>query len=279
VTEATTTLALAPADPAAFADGLGLLAELTPRLTGEFAIRRFLAADLGGALDVITTWTNHPDPHVRRLASEGTRPYLPWAVRVPALLARPDATVPILDALHRDDSEYVRRSVANHLNDLSRHAPDLVVERAKAWTDGSDVPWGVRHGTRTLVKKGHPATLALLGFAPVAVTVTDLELDTNDVTLPGAVGLTASIRNDGPEPARLAIDYVVHYVKADGRLAPKVFKLTTRTLDPGESVTVATRHALRQMTTRVHHPGQHAVELQVNGQRYGHATFWVRTRP
>jgi 3-methyladenine DNA glycosylase AlkC len=108
-----------------------LIAELTPRLTGEFAIRRLLVHDPDRALAAALGWTGHPDEHVRRLASEGTRSYLPWAVRVPALVQRPEATLPILDALYRDPSEYVRRSVANHLNDLARHAPDLVVDTAR----------------------------------------------------------------------------------------------------------------------------------------------------
>jgi 3-methyladenine DNA glycosylase AlkC len=133
VGETVTTLALADGSTGAFDDALALMAELTPRLTSEFPIRRLLEADLGGALPIILTWTRHPDEHVRRLASEGTRAYLPWAIRVRALLADPAATVPIIDALYRDPSDYVRRSVANHLNDLSRHAPDVVVATAARW--------------------------------------------------------------------------------------------------------------------------------------------------
>ena len=107
------------ADAAAFEDALALLAELTPRLTSEFAVRVLLRHDLDRALSVISAWTDSPDEHVRRLASEGTRPYLPWSIRVPEILARPGSTIDLLDALYRDESGYVRRSVANHLNDLS----------------------------------------------------------------------------------------------------------------------------------------------------------------
>jgi hypothetical protein len=113
VGETVTTLALADGSTGAFEDALALMAELTPRLTSEFPIRRLLEADLGRALPLVLTWTRHPDEHVRRLASEGTRAYLPWAIRVRALLADPAATVPIIDALYRDPSDYVRRSVAN----------------------------------------------------------------------------------------------------------------------------------------------------------------------
>lgn len=269
VTEAAVTLA---PDGEGFDDALDLLAELTPRLTAEFAIRRLLARDLDRALERIRGWTTHPDEHVRRLASEGTRAYLPWAIRVPGLIARPEATLPILDALHADESEYVRRSVANHLNDLARHAPELVVETAARW-HGSGSEWVVRHGLRTLIKKADPGALALLGFGPIAVTVSPPALGSTAVPLPGALAFSVSVRNDSADPARLAIDYLVHYRKANGTLSPKVFKLTTATLAPGEGRTFTKSHAFRPMTTRVHHPGPHALEVQVNGVRSGLTAF------
>ncbi len=277
VTETAVTLALASPEPGDFEDCLDLLAELTPRMTGEFAIRRLLAADLDRALAVVRTWTAHPDEHVRRLASEGTRPYLPWAVRVPALIARPAATLPILDALYRDPQEYVRRSVANHLNDLARHAPEAVLQAAAGWLTAPDANTDrvVRHGLRTLIKKAHPDALALLGFAPAEVTVTAPRLDSDTVALPGELAFEFGIVNTGSVPARLAVDYIVHYLKANGARSGKVFKLASVTLAPGESRTFSKRHAFRQMTTRAHHPGLHALELQVNGIRSGHTEFAV----
>ncbi|WP_223883760.1 DNA alkylation repair protein [Pseudarthrobacter sp. BIM B-2242] len=199
VSETAVTLALETDTTAGFADCLALLAELTPRLTGEFAIRRLLARDTDAALEIVLRWTSHPDEHVRRLASEGTRPYLPWAVRVPTLVERPEATIPILDALYRDPSDYVRRSVANHLNDLARHSPDAVVATAGGWLQAPDgnTAWVVRHGLRTLVKKGHPGALALQGFAPASVAVTALRLDRQVVAMPEDLGFEFEISNTG----------------------------------------------------------------------------------
>ncbi|GAA2458938.1 DNA alkylation repair protein [Streptomyces lavendulocolor] len=139
-----------------FEPALALLAELTPRLTAETAVRPFLRDDPERALRVIKPWTAHLDPHVRRLASEGTRPRLPWAPRLPELIADPTPALPLLDALYRDDSEYVRRSVANHLNDISRDHPDLAVAVAARWLDdpAPTTDRVVRHGLRTLVKAG-----------------------------------------------------------------------------------------------------------------------------
>lgn len=269
VTEAATTLAL---ETGRLEEGLGLLAELTPRLTSEFAIRRLIAHDPDRAVAVIRGWTTSPDEHVRRLASEGTRPYLPWAIRLPQMVDRPELALPILHALHADESDSVRRSVANHLNDIARHAPDLVVETALGW---SDSPWVVRHGLRTLVKRGHPGALAALGFSVATVTVGELVVVRPTIELPGSLEFSAEVTNTASTPARLAVDYVVHYRKASGSLAPKVFKLTVAEVAAGETLQVRRRHALRQMTTRVHHPGMHELELQVNGVRYGRASFEV----
>ncbi|MCQ1995778.1 DNA alkylation repair protein [Arthrobacter sp. zg-Y1171] len=275
VTEAAVTLALADGGTPAFDDALVLLAELTPGLTSEFAIRRLLKADHERALAIIRTWTDHPNEHVRRLASEGTRPYLPWAVRVPSLLATSGATLPLLDAMHNDESEYVRRSVANHTNDLARHAPELVLEAAARWqqTGTPGAIWVVRRSLRTLVKKGNPGALELMGFTPAEVSITGLQTETTVLQLPGELTFDFVLSNTGDAPARLSVDYAVHYVKANRSTAEKVFKLATVSLEPGESRQLSGRHGFRQMTTRRHYAGTHALEVQVNGVRHGRLEF------
>lgn len=275
VTSAVAARAVSDGGPAAFDDAMALLAELTGRLTSEFAIRTLLGHDPDRALAIVLTWTTSPDEHVRRLASEGTRPFLPWARRVPALLAAPEKTVPILTALYRDDTEYVRRSVANHLNDLSRQNPDLVVETARAWLAQPDANTRrlVRHALRTLVKNGDPGALALMGFAPATVTVTGPLLARPAVEFGGELEFTATVVNTGAETATLAVDYVVHHRKANGTQTTKTFKLTTATLGPGEKLELSRRHSFRAITTRRYYPGAHAVELQLNGVRSGRAEF------
>jgi len=278
VTESAVTLALAGSSPADFDDALELLAALTPRLTSEFAIRRLLAADPVRALARIQGWTQDTDPLVRRLASEGTRPYLPWAIRVPWLLENPEATLPILNALRDDPSEDVRRSVANHLNDMSRHAPEITVRTAARWLADPDPATArlVRHSLRTLIKKAHPGALELLGFAPAEVEVQDLFTQTRVIALPGKLQFSFTLRNTGTATARLAVDYVVHYVKAHGGTAPAVFKLAVLELAPGEVRAISGSHALHQMTTRRHYAGWHQLELQINGIRHGSLAFEVQ---
>ncbi|WP_432064481.1 DNA alkylation repair protein [Streptomyces sp. C10-9-1] len=259
-----------------FEDALGLLAELTPLLTSETAVRPFLRHDLHRALRTMLPWTTHADPHVRRLASEGTRPRLPWSARLTALVADPAPALAILDALHRDESAYVRRSVANHLNDISRDHPGIAVASAARWLEGGGTAAeGVaRHGLRTLVKAGDPAALAVLGYAPeAAVDVTGPEVADPIVPFGGHLEFGCTVVSTGASAARLVIDYVLHHRRANGTLSPKVFKLTTRTLAPGERWSGTRRHPFRPLSTRRYHPGLHRVEIQVNGRRYGGAEF------
>jgi 3-methyladenine DNA glycosylase AlkC len=275
LTEAVASRATAHGSADDFHVGLTLLAELTPRLTAEFALRSMLIADLERTLAAARKWTSSDNEHVRRLASEGTRHYLPWARRVPALLARPDATVPIIDALYRDPSEYVRRSVANHLNDLSRLHADLVVETAARWQSAPDGNTDklVRHALRTLVKRGHPNALALLGFhAPNSLSLSELVVD-KIVSTGDKLSFSATLTNVASSPVRVTIDYSVGYRKANGTIAHKVFKLSTATIGGGERVQFAKLHSFAPITTRRHHPGRHELAVQVNGKRMGLAEF------
>jgi len=267
VTSALASRAIQENTTEAFDDALTLLAMLTSKLTAEFAIRLLLNHDLERALSFAHRWTQSPDEHLRRLASEGTRPYLPWAVRVPQLTAAPAKAIPILDALYRDESEYVRRSVANHLNDLSRETASLVIHTAQRWLeDPSDTTLGVvKHGLRTLLKRGNPEALAVLGFVPATLDITGPSVAAEHIAWSSSVEFTASITNTGAEPARLAIDYIVNHQKANGSATPKVFKLSTRTLAPGEQLDIAKTHSFRPITTRRYYPGEHSIALQING--------------
>lgn len=159
--------------------------------------------------------------------------------------------------------------MANHLNDLSRDDPDLVVDTARRWLgDPTDTTTAlVRHGLRTLVKRGNVGALALLGFAPASVDVDGPHIVAARVPWSGTVQFTAALRNTGTEPARLAIDYVIHHRKANGASSTKVFKLTTRELDPGEQFTIDREHSFRPITTRRYYPGEHAVASRSTASR------------
>jgi 3-methyladenine DNA glycosylase AlkC len=276
VSEAVAMLAAESVNDADMRGGLSLLAELTPRLTCEFALRIALNAHLDVTLDAALSWTSSPDAHVRRLASEGTRPMLPWAAQVPALRRHPAATLPILEALWRDGSETVRRSVANHLNDISRLDSDLALTTAEHWLADPDEHTFrlVRHALRTLIKQGHVRALSAMGFGlSDMLRVDGPELGSTQVAVGASLSFEAAVINDSDAPVKVAIDYLIHFRKADGSQAARVFKLTTRTLDPRATLVLKRSHSMRPITTMQYYLGAHALELQVNGRRHGQVPF------
>ncbi|MDH0865299.1 DNA alkylation repair protein [Mitsuaria sp. GD03876] len=259
-------------DPAA---SLQALERLTPHGTAEFAIRPFLRQDLAGTLAVMARWTAHPDEHVRRLASEGCRPRLPWSFRLDALVADPAPLARILDALRADDSLYVRRSVANNLNDITKDHADWVFARLADWDLGDErSAWIVKHALRSRIKQGDARALKLIGASEGAEAVVEwLTIQPARVALGGEVEIAFALRSTAQAGQRLVVDYAVHYVKKNGRASPKVFKLKTVELAAGESAPIRIRRALRDFTTRTHYAGTHAVEVLVNGQRLAGGAF------
>ncbi|WP_222194976.1 hypothetical protein [Modestobacter italicus] len=250
-----------------FDAAMALLARLTVGLTGEFAVRDLLNARPERGLRIMQTWTGHDSEHVRRLATEGSRAYLPWARRVPWLLAHPQATRGILDATYRDPAEYVRRSVANHLNDLSRVEPSVVTDVAAAWAGEPDAntPWVLRHGLRTLIKRADPTALALVGFTGDDLHVARPRISGEGVPWGGDLTFTAVVTNDGETDATVAIDYSIGFRRANGSVSAKTFKLASRRIAAGGSTVVTKTHSFRPITTRTYHPGPHHVTVQANG--------------
>lgn len=267
VTEVAAIRGIASGSTADFDGAMALLAKLTVGLSSEFAVRDMLNSRPERALAIMRAWADDGNEHVRRLASEGSRAYLPWAKRVPWLIARPSSTRGIVDALYRDPAEYVRRSVANHLNDVSRVDPALVTEIGRGWREAPDAhtPWVLRHALRTLVKRADPHALSLLGYAGDSVRVSRPELSTAVVPSGGAIEFSAQVTNEGKTDAIVAIDYSIGFVRANGSVSPKTFKLASRRLAPGESVAVRKTHSFRPITTRTYYPGRHYVTVQANG--------------
>ncbi|WP_240156372.1 MULTISPECIES: DNA alkylation repair protein [unclassified Burkholderia] len=258
-----------------FDRSMAALAFFTRFGTSEFAVREFLRDDPRRALATLHDWSRHEDQAVRRLASEGSRPRLPWSFRLREIEADPALAAPILDNLRADPSDYVRRSVANHLNDVTKLHPDWVLERAAAWgVDDAGTRWIVRHALRTLVKRGDARALALLGASgaarieavPFAVTPARIELGET-------VTLAAELVSTAPDAQRLVVDYRIGYVKKNGSTAHKVFKLRELTLAPGQRIDIVRSQRIRDFTTRTHYAGRHGVELIVNGAVVAQAHF------
>lgn len=259
---------------------LPALVEITKRHTSEFAVRPYVLRHPEATMRLMHECALSTDHNVRRFASEGIRPRLPWARRLTGFVSDPRPVLQVLEPLRSDPSDYVRRSVANNLNDMASEHPALVLDTAERWLRQSPTPettWTVRHALRTLIKQGDQRALALTGATGGdRVHAVGLTLFPSSVTLGESVLLRVDVANTDQRAHTVVVDYVVHHRRSDGRLSPKVFKLATVELDAGERRTVEKKHPVRPLQTRTYHPGEHLVEVQVNGQITASASFGLR---
>jgi 3-methyladenine DNA glycosylase AlkC len=255
--------------------GLAALHAMTQRMSAEFAIRPFLQRHPALAFETLGRWVHDRSAHVRRLVSEGSRPRLPWGLRLQALVADPSPTLPLLLALQDDPSAYVRRSVANHLNDIAKDHPALVAQWLADHLPGAsaDRTALLRHASRGLVKQGDAAVLAAWGLGRPLVGSATLRLAPAVLRLGEALQLQLRLHSQARMAQRLVIDYAVHHVKAAGHTTAKVFKGWVIELAPGEQRQLERRHALKPITTRRYHAGRHALDLRINGQVLARAAF------
>ncbi|WP_069299743.1 hypothetical protein [Neptunicoccus sediminis] len=254
---------------------LETLATLTKRFSMEYAIRDFLNAREALVMEVMQDWAQDSNYHLRRLVSEGTRPRLPWGRKIALDYHAP---LVFLDRLYADPTRYVTRSVANHLNDISKFDPDVVLSRLARWRaegrqSGKEMDWITRHALRGLVKQGHSGALDLLGYhAKPPVAPPELRVLTPDVAIGTALAFEVNLRAESD--VDLLTDYALEFLKADGRYRVKVFKLKQLHLKAGQSVTIGKRHRLRgDATTYRLYPGAQRMKLQVNGVVRAAGTF------
>ena len=247
--------------------------------SSEFAIREFIRRDFHRTLAVMETWSRDADEHVRRLASEGCRPRLPWSFKLRELTADPSPVGPILQNLRADPSLYVRKSVANHLNDITKDHPEWVLERIAGWDLADErTAWIAKRALRTLIKKGDRRALGVIGAGKEAeVAVESFTVSPAKVKLGGRVTLELRLRSTAKGPQRLVVDYAVHYVKQSGGTSAKVFKWKEATVEAGEVLELAKRQRIQDFTTRKHHSGKHVVEVMVNGDRKAGGVFVLAT--
>jgi 3-methyladenine DNA glycosylase AlkC len=260
---------------------LDALELFTQEVSAEFAIRPFIERYPQETMARMLAWAGHSHPGVRRLASEGCRPRLPWGMGLPALKRDPSPILPILERLKNDPDEAVRRSVANNLNDIAKDNPDVVLRLLRDWQAGAtpEVAWITRHALRTLVKDGDPGALDLLGYGAAAVSVSPVAVTPQEVMMGESVTFSFTITSTASAPQDLVVDYALHLQRAGGKQTAKVFKIGKWTLQPGDTLTITRSHNFRPITTRKYYPGPHAVQPQVNGALYEPATFTLLAAP
>jgi 3-methyladenine DNA glycosylase AlkC len=252
--------------------------EITKRFSAESSIRPYIAREPDRTFAVLRGWTHDENAHVRRLVSEGTRLRLPWASRVEWLDRNPERVLELLELLKNDPTTLVRRSVANNLNDLGKVHPKLLIETCGRWLEGA---WPerralVEHALRSAVKRGEVGALRLLGFGrKPSIAIEDVRFQPKRVAIGGRVSVTFVLRSKARTSQDLLVDLAVHFVKASGKGAPKVFKLKRVAVPPRGRVELATKVSLAVHTTRKPRPGRHVVEILVNGAAVPAGSFEV----
>jgi 3-methyladenine DNA glycosylase AlkC len=250
--------------------------ELTQRFTAEYSIRVFLERYPQRTLGRLREWASDSNVHVRRLVSEGTRPRLPWAPRLRAFQDDPRPVLELLDLLKDDPELFVRRSVANNLNDIGKDNPAPLIETCRHWMRDAtpERSWLVRHALRSAVKRGEPEALEILGFLPATgVRVRDIHIAPAVASIGDSVTFIVDLRNESSAAKQLLVELRVHFVKANGKPSPKVFALKELDLEPHGSVRLTKTISIAQHTTRTHYPGEHRVEVLVNGRGSGTGVF------
>lgn len=243
--------------------------------SSEFAIREFLKRDFSKTIQVMNKWAEDKNQHVRRLSSEGSRPRLPWSFKLDEVIKNPKVTRLILEKLKADEELYVKKSVANHLNDISKENTDYMLGLITTW-DKTNVhtAWIIKHASRTLIKKGHAGSLAVFDFEKnVKVRIANLKLSKTKIKLGEELEFSFDLISEKTKSQKLVVDYVIHYAKKSGEQSPKVFKLKELNLKAKQTIAVSKKQRFQDFTTRKHYAGKHIVEVMVNGKSLGKKAF------
>jgi len=259
-----------------YEESISALEHFTQYSSSEFAVRPFIIKSPVKMMKQMETWAKSNNHHVRRLSSEGCRPRLPWAMALPEFKKNPKAVLKILELLRHDESEYVRRSVANNLNDISKDNPHLVRKTAKTWLGhNKNTDWIVKHACRSLLKQGDQEILQLFGFSKPAHI--DLKkLDTQKiVTLGNKLAFSFELETTKKSLGKLRLEYAIDFVKANNKRSRKVFKISESTNDE-QLKSIEKYHSFKEISTRKYYPGEHQLSIIVNGQEMANKIFRLK---
>lgn len=243
------------------------LEHFTQYSSAEFAVRPFIVKYTDKMMAKMIEWATHENHHVRRLASEGCRPRLPWAMALSAFKKDPSLILPILEILKNDGSEYVRRSVANNLNDISKDHPGLVLKIAARWLgESKEVDSVVKHACRTLLKQGNAQAMNLFGFAaPDDIQITNLQIKNSSIAIGSDTHFSFIVTNPTNTYTKLRLEYGVYYMKSNGKQNRKVFKISEKEYKANSSETIRKKQYFKNLTTRKHYTGEHKLSIIING--------------
>lgn len=251
--------------------------KMTQFTSCEFAVRPFIIKYPKQMIAQMLGWSKHKSEHVRRLASEGCRPMLPWAMALPALKKDPISIVPILENLKNDASEYVRRSVANNLNDIAKNQPQTVINIAKKWIGKTkETDKLVKHACRTLLKQGNQEIMQLFGFGSVKnIEIKDFSFKESKINIGDSLTFSFQLKNNNKKDSLLRLEYAIYYQKANKTLSKKVFKISEKRYAKNSILTITKKQSFKVITTRKFHLGLHQVAVIVNGVEFNKFDFWL----
>ncbi len=241
----------------------------------EFAVRPFVIRYPVEMVQKMASWSKHSNEHVRRLASEGSRSRLPWAIALPDFKTDPTPVLPILENLKHDPSEYVRRSVANNLNDIAKDNPQITLKVCREWIGKTpDTDRLVKHACRTLLKAGNTDALQLFGYGdPNVFAISDFKVETPKVLFGEDLKFSFRLSNTGNSEELVRLEYGMYYMKANGSLSKKVFKISERPIDAGSEQIINRKQSFKPISTRKYYPGGHEVSVIINGEEKGRMAF------
>ncbi|MCL4124183.1 UNVERIFIED_CONTAM: hypothetical protein GTU68_010346 [Idotea baltica] len=249
--------------------------EITQFASCEFAVRQFIIKYPQKMLTQLLQWSKHKNEHIRRLASEGSRPRLPWAIALPDFKNNPKPILPILENLKNDESLYVRRSVANNLNDIAKDNPDVVINIAHKWHgNNEETNWLVKHACRTLLKQGNTQLMLLFGFGSVEdIAVEEFKIITPSVKIGDVLSFSFQLKNNAKTPLKIRLEYAIYYLKANGLLSKKVFKISEKQYSQNSTSLITKKQSFKVISTRKFYEGMHQVSVIVNGKEFEKLDF------
>jgi len=251
--------------------------EITQLMSCEFSIRQFILRYEKETMEQMLKWSKHTNYHVRRLSSEGCRPRLPWAVAIPNFKKDPKLILPILENLKNDEYEFVRKSVANNLNDISKDNPEIVINIAKKWQGVSEnTDWIIKHACRTLLKKADSEIYNIFGINDNPnYKLENFTISEPEVSIGGKLPFSFTLTNENNGSTNYRLEYVVYYLKANGKHSKKLFKIMDKELKSSESIEVKREQSFQNFTTRKHYKGLHEIGIVVNGKESDLISFEV----